>query len=50
MASLPLTRDLIDDLANFRNRHRDYFEVIDEEWVRSKFDRPSGKSSGEQGK
>lgn len=46
----PFYNKVIDDLANFRNRHRDYFEVIDEEWVRSKFDRPLGKSSVEQGK
>jgi len=31
--------NVVDDLANFKNRHHDYFEVIDEEWVRSKFDR-----------
>lgn len=30
---------VVDDLSNLKNRHHDYFEVIDEEWVRSKFDK-----------
>jgi ribosomal protein S27E len=34
---------VIDDLSNFKNRHRDYFEVIDRDWVVSKFENTSNK-------
>lgn len=30
---------IVEDIHNFKNRHHTYFEVIDEEWVRSKFDK-----------
>lgn len=28
---------VIDDLSNFKHRHREYFEVVDSDWVLSKF-------------
>lgn len=30
---------IVDDLANFKNRHHDLFEVIDQNWVREKFEK-----------
>ena len=32
---------IVDDISNFKNRHRDYFEVIDEEWVQTDFNKTS---------
>lgn len=42
-----LYNKILEDLHNFENRHHPYFEVIDEEWVRSKFDKKDGKTEEE---
>ncbi len=38
---------IVDDLSNFKNRHHDRFEIIDEDWIRSKFDNNFKNSSSE---
>lgn len=39
MVQFTFYNKIVDDLSNFKNRHHDYFEIIDENWVRSKFDK-----------